>query len=447
MSTIAAISTPQAVGGIAMIRISGEDALAVADRVFVAANHVKVTEMRGYSCAYGYIEHENVRVDDVVLTVFRAPHSYTGEDTVEITCHGGIYLTNEILHLVLLNGAAPAEPGEFTKRSFLNGKMSLSQAEAVMDVIEADGKAALNHANMVKDGRLSRQMREVTDSIIEILSALAYWMDDAEEFPPELDPVRLSAQILGISDRLSDMEAHYQDGKILKNGIRTVLLGRPNAGKSSVMNWLCGENRSIVTSIPGTTRDVVTESVKIGPYVLVLSDTAGIRETENEIESIGIEQAMRVLGTADLILYVVDSSIGMSAEDEQVLSSCENRHVLILWNKTDLETHLSPNLRYPVVQCAAIQEDSLIKIQTALEKMFPVVNVNQASVINERQFRVLHQANLHLTEAISLLDLGGELDMLVGELDQAARNLSEIDGIDVSQETIDGVFSRFCVGK
>ncbi|MBQ8920885.1 MAG: tRNA uridine-5-carboxymethylaminomethyl(34) synthesis GTPase MnmE [Oscillospiraceae bacterium] len=447
MSTIAAISTPQAVGGIAMIRMSGEDALAIAEQVFVAANHTKVTEMRGYTCAYGYIRNADERIDDVVLTVFRAPHSYTGEDTVEITCHGGIYLTNEILHLLLMKGAVPAEPGEFTKRSFLNGKLSLSQAEAVMDVIEADGRAALHQANLVKDGRLSRQMREVTDQIVGILSALAYWMDDAEEFPPELEASGLSAQIRGIYEKLSEMAEHYQDGKILKNGIRTVLLGRPNAGKSSVMNWLCGENRSIVTDIPGTTRDVITESVKIGPYLLVLSDTAGIRETENKIESIGIEQAMRTLDTADLVLYVVDSVSGLTPEDEQVLTACRGHHVLILWNKIDLCGNDPGEIDFPVVQCAAISEDSLAKMEDALREVFPVVSGNQPSVINERQFRLLSQANFRIREAISLLESGGELDMVAGELEQAARFLSEIDGKDISRETIDGVFSRFCVGK
>ena len=447
MKTIAAISTPQAAGGIAMIRMSGEEALQIAESVFTAYNGTKVTEMRGYTCAYGMISDAGEQLDDVVLTVFRAPHSYTGEDTVEITCHGGIYLTNTILHLLLRHGAAPASAGEFTKRAFLNGKLSLSQAEAVMDVIAADGQTALRQANLAKAGRLGRQMREATDELIGILSALAYWLDDAEEFPPELENHRLSTQIRAIHEKLSAMLAHYQDGKILRGGIRTVLLGLPNAGKSSVMNWLCGMRRSIVTSIAGTTRDVVTEHVKIGEFTLLLSDTAGIRETENEIEAIGIAQAMETLDTADLVLYVVDASLGLTENDRAMLRQCANRKLILLWNKNDLTDINPPETDFSTVCCSAILDEPTDLLKDTLKNLFPQANIGQPVIMNERQFSLLNEAISHVSAAEDLLSAGGEPDLISVDLEIAAKLLSEIEGVNVTQETIDGVFSRFCVGK
>lgn len=447
MKTIAAISTPQAPGGIAMIRMSGMDSIRIAEQAFVSANGAKVTEMRGYTCAYGYAVDGDERIDDVVLTVFRAPHSYTGEDTVEITCHGGIYLTNLILHILLRLGAEPASPGEFTKRAFLNGKLSLSQAEAVMDVIEADGRTALRQANLVKEGRLSQQMRVVSDSLTNILSALAYWLDDAEEFPPELEHDRLSSQIREIRDKLHSMTEHYQDGRILRAGIRTVLLGLPNAGKSSIMNRLCGMNRSIVTDIAGTTRDVVTEHVKIGDFTLILSDTAGIRETDNQIETIGIEQAMNELACADLVLYVIDASAGLSSDDMKMLEKCADRRLLVLWNKTDLHASAPPAMDYPVICCSALSENPFSDFPVALRNLFPQSQAGQPVVMNERQFSLLSDASAHVEHALSELEAGSELDMLSLDLEIAARRLSEIDGKDITQATIDGVFSRFCVGK
>ena len=249
MHTIAAISTPEAPGGIAMIRISGDQAIQIAEHIFASYNHLTISEMTGYTCAYGNILDKGERIDDVVPTVFRAPHSFTGEDTVEITCHGGLYVSKRILRLLFQNGAKPAEAGEFTKRAFMNGKMSLSQAEAVMDIISADGEAALKQANLAKDGYLGRQMSDIADRLIDFMSALAYWMDDAEECPPELERDTLSASLNEIKQQLDQLASDYQNGRIIREGIQTVLLGRPNAGKSSVMNWLCGTDRSIVTDI------------------------------------------------------------------------------------------------------------------------------------------------------------------------------------------------------
>lgn len=448
MNTIAAISTPDAAGGIAMIRISGEDAIRIADEIFTAANHVKVTEMRGYTCAYGTVSNGQEALDDVVLTVFRTPHSYTGEDTVEITCHGGIYLTKRILMTVYLHGAEPAAPGEFTKRAFLNGKLTLSQAESVMDLIQADGASALRVAQYAKEGRLGREMRGISDELVDLMSALAYWLDDAEECPPELERTSLTAKLNSIDTKLREMSARYQEGLVLRNGIRTVLLGKPNAGKSSVMNWLCGTNRSIVTDIAGTTRDVITEQVKISEFTLLLSDTAGLRETDNTIESIGISQAYQALDQADLVLYVADANVGMTDEDTELLEKCAGHHTVLIWNKTDLCDAAPPEMPIPVVQIAAIYEKSTEQLAAVLKDLFgQSAGASGAIPLNERQNLLILRASEAVRSGIEASESGNELDMMYADLEMAASYLREIEGEDVTDDVIDGVFSKFCVGK
>ncbi len=448
MNTIAAISTPNAVGGIAMIRISGEDAIAAASKIFIPAGNVKVTEMRGYTCAYGWIADGDRRLDDVVLTVFRAPHSYTGEDTVEITCHGGIFLSKQILSLLLHCGCEPAGAGEFTKRAFLNGKLSLSQAEAVMDVIRADGDAVLRQANLAKQGKLHERMFLISERLVDMMSAFAYWLDDAEEMPPELERSSLLQELSALHAELRQMSADYQNGRILREGIRTVLLGRPNAGKSSVMNWLCGMQRSIVTDIAGTTRDVITEQVKIGDFTLLLSDTAGLRETENAIESIGISQAYQALDTADFVIYVVDAAVGMMREDREILALCKGRPVLVLWNKTDLTDSQPPELDVPVLTISALHADSYAPLESQIKEIFQKRTFSdQPTIMNERQNTLILRAAERVSVCCDLLNEDAELDMIYAELEEAAHALREIDGDDVTDDVIEGVFSKFCVGK
>lgn len=446
--TIAAISTPNAIGGIAMLRVSGPDALTIAEQVFQPISAQKVTEMRGYSCAYGHIFDGEETLDDVVLTVFRAPHSFTGEDTVEITCHGGIYLSRRILALLFRHGAEPADPGEFTERSFLNGKMSLSQAEAVMEIIRANSDAALRQANLAKDGTLAKEMEALSAELVELMSAFAYWLDDAEEFPEELERNSLISSLKTFESKLSAMAAGYQNGKLLREGIRTVLLGRPNAGKSSVMNALCGTNRSIVTEIAGTTRDVITEQVQVGSLLLLLSDTAGLRETENAIESIGISHAYQALDTADLVLYVIDAAVGISPEDTAVLEKCVGRKVLILWNKNDLTHSEPPALDFPVLSCSATQDHLSEKLEFALRSLLALLPaINQPVIINERQYALILKSEQSVSRALDLLCEINELDLIHAELEDAARSLRAITGENVSEDVIRGVFSKFCVGK
>ncbi|HBI85923.1 MAG TPA: tRNA uridine-5-carboxymethylaminomethyl(34) synthesis GTPase MnmE [Ruminococcus sp.] len=447
MKTIAAVSTPPAAGGIAMIRISGDEAIDIAARVFHPYHDTKITEMRGYTCVYGEVRQGDERLDDGILTVYRAPHSYTGEDVVEITCHGGIYLTKRVLRLLFEQGASPAEAGEFTRRAFMNGKLSLTQAESVMDIISADGAAALRQANLAREGILGKQMLEVSAGLIELLSAMTYWMDDAEEFPPELEPERVRKVIRGMHEKLSGLIENYENGRVLREGIRTVLLGLPNAGKSSVMNWLCGTDRSIVTEIAGTTRDIITEQVRVGDYTLLLSDTAGIRETENPIEAIGIEQVYRALNSADLILYVVDAQFGLTEGDLTILEKCSSTKRLILWNKTDTSESDPPQLDIPVLKCAAIHESGHEKLENALKELFGNLSPSTPVLLNERQRQLAIDADMYISNTLKDLDSGAELDMIAVQLEFAVQKLREIEGGDVSEDVINGVFSRFCVGK
>lgn len=449
MNTIAAISTPNAVGGISVIRISGPDALRIAAKVFVPVSGEDPAQMNGYTCAYGSVSDENGRLDDGILTVFRAPHSYTGEDTAEISCHGGIYLTRRVLHAVFQAGAEPAGPGEFTKRAYLNGKLSLSQAESVMDLIQADGEAALRQANLARSGRLGKEMTGIGAKLIDTLSALAYWLDDPEEFPPELEPAEITQKLGMISERLADLTAHYDDGRILREGIRTVLLGQPNAGKSTLMNRLCGEQRSIVTEIPGTTRDIVREHVKIGDFTLVLSDTAGLRNTDNQIEAIGISAAHAEAEQADLIIYVIDST-KYNAEDTAFLDRISGRRAVVIWNKTDLTDADAPEFAFPVLTCsAADQHGSLMRqLPAVLENMYESARFsNQPCIMNERQLLLIQRAESAISRASDLLLAHEALDLIYFELESAAQSLREIDGGAVSDDVADAVFARFCVGK
>ncbi len=449
MQTIAAISTPNASGGIGVIRISGDDAIAIADSVFKSAKGGAVADMDGYTCAYGFIRDSGGQlIDDVVLTVFRKPHSYTGEDVVEISCHGGIYICRKIMSLLFDAGADSAAAGEFTKRAFLNGKMSLSQAEAVMNAIQAEGETALREANLVRNGRLSTQMRACRTRLIALISAMTYWMDDPEETPPELESVRLSDEIGAIIAELHQLSSRYDQGRVYREGIRTALVGAPNAGKSSIMNWLAGMQRSIVTDIPGTTRDVITESVRVGDFVLLLSDTAGLRQTGDVIEAMGVDAAYEQAKQADLILHIVDSSASPDNDEMRWIESLSHSHIITIFNKCDLVTRNHFTLRENEVICSAKERSGYESIVNAIKQMFEKDNLpNTPSLVSERQKVLVDRAAQLLSQAATDILLDAPLDMICMQLEFAANVLAEFDGEIVTDDIIDGVFSKFCVGK
>jgi len=311
MYTIAAIATPHAAGGISVIRISGDSAVSVAQTCFRSVTGKSLSEMPGYTCAYGkFCDPSGAELDDGIATVFRAPHSYTGEDTVEFSCHGGIFVTQQLLESVYAAGAVPAEPGEFTKRAFLAGKMTLTQAEAVMDVIGAAGKRELSFAHAQQNGALFHRVQQISQGIVSSLGDLAAWADYPEDEVPAVTPEGLHAALQPVLEQLDSTLATYDYGRILQSGVSAVIVGKPNVGKSTLFNLLSGSQRSIVTEIAGTTRDVVEEQIRLGNVTLRLSDTAGLRETEDVIEQMGVKIAEERLAQADLILAVFDTTAG-----------------------------------------------------------------------------------------------------------------------------------------
>ena len=454
MSTICAVSTPLAQGGISVIRISGKDALKVAKAVFRPLSCGDVSSMAGYSCAYGQIVDGHKAVDDGVLTVFRAPRSYTGEDVCEISCHGGIYVTKRVLRLCLENGAEPADRGEFTKRAFLNGKMSLTQAEAVMDTISAQGEYALNSANLARSGKLFEQIKALTDKLVDILGELAAWVDYPEEDLPAVEQTALEKSLDGGVRSLHRILENYDRGLIFKNGIDTCIAGKPNVGKSAMMNMLLGFERSIVTDVAGTTRDVVQESVRLGRVILKLSDTAGIHETADKVEKLGVELAKKRLDSAMLILAVFDSSRELDAQDRQLLeyiSGLDKKRLLIL-NKTDLESAADKAQleKYgKVIEISAKNGQGIEDLQSAVEELFGTADYDPGSDIfaNERQMHCVRTAHRYLTGALESLRSGQTLDAVTVMIDFAANALLELTGEKATEAVVNNVFSKFCVGK
>ena len=343
MYTIAAIATPHAAGGISVIRISGDSAVSVAQTCFRSVTGKSLSEMPGYTCAYGkFCDPSGAELDDGIATVFRAPHSYTGEDTVEFSCHGGIFVTQQLLESVYAAGAVPAEPGEFTKRAFLAGKMTLTQAEAVMDVIGAAGKRELSFAHAQQNGALFHRVQQISQGIVSSLGDLAAWADYPEDEVPAVTPEGLHAALQPVLEQLDSTLATYDYGRILQSGVSAVIVGKPNVGKSTLFNLLSGSQRSIVTEIAGTTRDVVEEQIRLGNVTLRLSDTAGLRETEDVIEQMGVKIAEERLAQADLILAVFDTTRPLDADDRRMLEQLPDKPVIAILNKSDQTACLHP---------------------------------------------------------------------------------------------------------
>ena len=455
MSTICAISTPVAEGGISVIRISGENALNVAEKIFAPHTCPSVAGMAGYTCAYGQINDNGRAVDDGVLTVFRAPHSYTGEDVCEISCHGGIYVTKRVLRLCLENGAEPAQAGEFTKRAMLNGKLSLTQAEAVMDTIAAQGEYALASANLTRKGSLFGRIDKVTKELVKLLGELAAWVDYPEEDLPAVEENALRESLKNAVSVTSRLLADSDNGMLIKNGIDTVIAGRPNVGKSTLMNLLLGYDRSIVTEVAGTTRDVIEESARLGELIFRLSDTAGIRDTEDKVEKIGVEMAHKRLEECMLVIEVFDTSVKPDDDDTALLEKVRSlgKRALIVLNKSDLESAVGEDFFREycenIVCISAKDPNDREKIQHALEKIFTPENYDADSTIfaNERQRGCLVKANKNLTAALEALEMGETLDAVTVMIDYAADSLLELTGEKATEAVVSEVFSKFCVGK
>ena len=450
--TIAAISTPLGEGGIGAVRISGEDAFKIAKKVFKPINNKDIEKMSGYTAAFGKVYDGDELLDEGVLLVFRAPKSYTGENVVEISVHGGTHLIRKVLRAVISAGARLAEGGEFTKRAFLNGKMSLTEAESVMSLISAKSDRALNIATRNKNGALSNKIKSMTDKLLYLVSQISVFSDFPEDETLCISEDDFLVSLKDIEKGLDSLIDDYDKGRLIIEGINTVIVGSPNAGKSTLMNLLSKTQRSIVTSIAGTTRDVVEQTAKVGDYILLLADTAGIHETDDEVEQIGIKQALSRLNTADLCLAVFDTSVPVTEDDKKILEQIKGKNTLLVLNKNDLETSFNEyyeSLGIPFVKISALTgsgEEDLVNAITELLKLGEL-DQNAEMLSNERQYQRVLKAKNSINEAISALESGVTLDAVGILIDDGLSSLLELDGKKITVEVADEVFKNFCVGK
>lgn len=452
-TTIAAISTAKASAGISVIRISGEKAITIAERVFKAKSNTKLSDMKGYTCALGGAFDSNEKIDECIATLFRAPHSYTGENIVELSCHGGLYVTNRVLRAVYDAGAEPAQAGEFTKRAFLNGKLDLVEAEAVMDIISARSKGAVKAALSAKDGALSKRIDAVKIALLSKAAHLSAWADYPEEDIPEVEDGELIAALKNALKELESIIKSYDNGRILRDGIDTAIVGKPNVGKSTLMNLLAGYDKSIVTSVAGTTRDVVEESVSLDDIILNLSDTAGIHDTDDVVEKIGVDKAKSRLNSASLVLCVFDGATELTDEDRKLMDEIGDAPAIAILNKADLKQvidadEIRQRFNY-VIPMSAKKSEGIAELIDAIKHICAVEDFDssEALIYNERQRNLVKKAFDSAQEALTAVEIGMTFDAVTVSIEEAIAYLCELTGERVTDEVVDRVFHNFCVGK
>ena len=456
--TIAAISTPVGEGGISIIRISGEDAVVVAKRLYRGSKDL--AQVASHTINYGHIVDPDTgaEVDEVMVSVMRAPHTYTCEDVVEINCHGGLLATNRILQLVLSYGARMAEPGEFTKRAFLNGRIDLSQSEAVMDLIRAKTDKSMKVALNQLDGDLSRLIRHLRQDILDVLAQVEVNIDYPEyDAVEEMTTKMLKEKALDIQQRIQALLKTAKQGKVLREGLATAIIGRPNVGKSSLLNTLLHEDKAIVTDVAGTTRDVIEEYVNVDGVPLKLIDTAGIRDTDDTVEKIGVERSKRALDAADVILLLSDSSAPLTAEDCELLTATHGKQRIVILNKTDLPRRVDLDELKKLTDGDALIETSIVKhegmdqLGQQISKMFFNEGIessqNNVMVTNARHIGLLHQANAALSDVLKGINAGMPVDLVQIDMTRCWDLLGEITGDSYQDELLDQLFSQFCLGK
>ncbi len=452
--TIAAISTAQAPGGIGIVRLSGDRAKEIAEKIFIPKGRKKISEVPGYTSLYGSAVDENgERVDEALALVFTAPKSYTGEDVVEISCHGGMFIMRRILALAIRAGAVPAQAGEFTKRAFLNGRIDLTRAESVMQLISASGEDAAKAAASGNEGVLQRKIEAIRDSLVSAAAHLTAWADYPDEEVPEITEEELSQTFSKAQAAFSKLLREFDSGRMLREGVKTVIAGRPNVGKSTLMNLLSGYDRSIVTEHAGTTRDIVEDVINFAGIPLYIADTAGIHDTQDPIESIGVDRAVTKLSQAQLVFAVFDSSEELTEEDLSLIGKIGNIPAIAVFNKSDLpqkadRERIRDKFSAVVPLCAKDGEglDKLEEAVVSLLRQNPV-NPSEGVLFTERQRDVIERANEALSEAASALAGGMTFDAVTVSLEGCISALLELTGERISDTVIDEVFSKFCVGK
>ena len=448
--TIAAISTAMSASGIGIVRISGDEAMDVISRIYRSKNGKKnIREVQSHTIHYGFIYDGEDVVDEVLVMIMRGPHTYTGEDTVEIDCHGGVYAMKKVLETVLKNGAVIAEPGEFTKRAFLNGRLDLSQAEAVMDVIQARNSMALKSSVEQLKGSVQRAVKEIRSRLLYQIAYIESALDDPEHYDLEGYPQELAKIVDKEAGEITDLLKTADDGRMIQEGIKTVILGKPNAGKSSLLNFLVGEDRAIVTEIEGTTRDILEEYISLNGITLRVIDTAGIRETEDIVEKIGVGKAKQMAEDADLILYVVDSSRPLDDNDEDIIELLSGRKSIVIYNKTDLEpvvnmAKLQERTGNPVIPVSIVEEKGIRKLEEEIKNMFFKGELSfndEVYITNARHKAALEEARESLKLVKNSIDMGMAEDFFSIDLMNAYESLGRIVGESVGEDLVNEIFS------
>ena len=454
-TTIAAISTAVSASGIGIIRISGPEAMDVISRIYRSkGGKKKIKEVPTHTIHYGYIYDGEEAVDEVLVMVMRAPKTFTGEDTVEIDCHGGVYAMNRVLETVLKNGAKIAGPGEFTKRAFLNGRLDLSQAEAVMDVIQAKNEYALKSSVNQLDGKLSEKIRQIRDIIIEDIAFIEAALDDPENISLDGFAEQLRKIMIGHIQKLNKLLLNFDDGRMKSEGINTVIVGKPNAGKSSLMNLMLQQERAIVTNIAGTTRDVLEEKVVLGNIILNLIDTAGIHETEDIVENMGVDKAVDYIEKADFIIYVMDASDKLNEADEQIIQLLQDKKG-ILFNKSDLnlvlnEKEINSRLNWTIIPFSNETKQGLEQLKEYITNSFLKGDIqynDQVYITSVRHKNAVESAVQSLEQVVQTIDDGMPEDFYTIDMMEAYQSLGLINGETASEDLVNKIFSDFCMGK
>lgn len=455
--TICAIATGLTNSGISIIRVSGDNAVTIVDSIFVNQKKEHILKnVESHTISYGFLLNGNEIIDEVLVSYFKGPRSFTAEDTVEINCHGGIFVTNKILELVINNGARLAEPGEFTKRAFLNGRIDLSKAEAVMDVISSESNLSLKSSISQLRGSVYDTVKDMRNKLIYEIAYIESALDDPEHYSLDNYGFDLKKKISDINYSINKLINTYDDGRIIKDGIKTVIIGKPNAGKSSLLNLLAGFNRAIVTDIAGTTRDIIEEKIHLGDINLLLIDTAGIRSTEDVVEKIGVDLALSYFDEADLVLYVVDSSVNLDENDYNIISKLSNKKSVLIYNKTDLSSvvskdeliNLLPNTN--IIDMSMINSIGLDDLQNCIKDLFVLNKIefsNEVIITNLRQKEALLNASNSLSMVISSIDNEMTEDFYSIDLMGTYSYLGNLIGEEVSDDLVNEIFSKFCMGK
>lgn len=456
--TIAAIATAMSNSGIGIIRVSGNESIEIVDHVF--KNSKKENSLKRYkshTIHYGFIYDEDKILDEVMVSVFKSPHSFTTEDTVEINCHGGILVLQKILELLIKNGARLAEPGEFTKRAFLNGRIDLSEAEAVMDVISSQNEMALQSSVKQLQGSVSDKVKELRSEIIYEIAFIESALDDPEHISLDGFTERLENKIEFLNSSVDKLLSTAENGKMIREGIRTVIVGKPNAGKSSLLNLLAGEEKAIVTEIAGTTRDIIEENINLKGIHLHIIDTAGIRKSDDVVEQIGVEKAKKYTADADLVIYVIDASVPLDQNDYDIMEMIREKKCIILFNKTDMESLVSfDDLKdktddsHIMIKISAKENKGIDDFEKAVEKMFfqgKIRENDEVMITNMRHKEALLEVKESLLQVKKSLDAGMPEDFYSIDLMSAYQSLGRIIGEETSEDLVNEIFSKFCMGK